>query len=52
MSLLSRLEHELVRPLVRWARPSRHASLAGIDISYRSELDGGGLSSGKSLFLF
>lgn len=47
MSFLDRVEHELVRPILRWARPSRRISFAGIDISYRSELDGGGTEFGQ-----
>ena len=42
MGLLKRVENDLVRPLVRWVRPSRRINLGGIDIRYRSELDGGG----------
>jgi hypothetical protein len=30
MGLLDRIEHELVRPALRWARPSRHVQFAGI----------------------
>jgi methylase of polypeptide subunit release factors len=52
MSLLSRLEHELVRPFFRWARPSRHVRFADIDISYRSELDGGGTEFGQQFIPF
>jgi hypothetical protein len=46
MLLLNRVEKELVRPALRWARPSRHVRFAGIDIRYRSELDGGGTDFG------
>ena len=52
MGLLNRVEHELVRPLLRWARPSRHVRFAGIDISYRSELDGGGTEFGQQFIPF
>ena len=52
MGLLSRVENELVRPILRWARPSRHISFAGIDISYRSELDGGGTDFGQQFIPF
>jgi hypothetical protein len=52
MSLLNRVENELVRPILRWARPSRHVRLAGIDISYRSELDGGGTEFGQEFIPF
>jgi predicted RNA methylase len=52
MGLLKRVENELVRPLARWARPSRHISFAGIDISYRSELDGGGTDFGQEFIPF
>ena len=52
MGLLHRVEHGFVRPVLRWARPSRHISLAGIDISYRSELDGGGTEFGQQFIPF
>jgi predicted RNA methylase len=52
MGLLNRIENELVRPVLRWARPSRHVSFAGIDISYRSELDGGGTDFGQQFIPF
>jgi predicted RNA methylase len=52
MGLLKRVENELVRPALRWARPSRHISFAGIDISYRSELDGGGTDFGQAFIPF
>jgi methylase of polypeptide subunit release factors len=52
MGLLKRVEHELVRPFLRWARPSRHVRFAGIDISYRSELDGGGTEFGQQFIPF
>jgi hypothetical protein len=52
MGFLGRAENELVRPILRWARPSRHINLAGIDISYRSELDGGGTKFGQQFIPF
>ena len=52
MDLLSRVEKELVRPILRWARPSRHISFSGIEISYRSELDGGGTEFGQQFIPF
>jgi hypothetical protein len=52
MGLLSRVENELVRPILRWARPSRHIRFAGIDISYRGELDGGGTDFGQQFIPF
>jgi hypothetical protein len=52
MGLLNRVENELVRPILRWARPSRHVRLAGIDISYRSELGGGGTEFGQEFIPF
>jgi hypothetical protein len=52
MGLLNRVEHKLVRPALRWVRPSRHVNFAGIDISYRSELDGGEPISAKNSFPF
>jgi methylase of polypeptide subunit release factors len=52
MGLVDRVEHELVRPILRWGRPSRHVHFAGIDISYRSELDGGGTDFGQQFIPF
>jgi predicted RNA methylase len=52
MGVLKRVENELVRPLARWARPSRRVNLGGIDIRYRSELDGGGRDFGQEFIPF
>lgn len=52
MGLLARVEHEVIRPLARWARPSRRVSFAGIGISYRAELDGGGAEFGQEFIPF
>lgn len=52
MGLLRRLENEFVRPALRWARPSRQVKLAGIDIHYRVELDGGGAEFGQDFIPF
>jgi hypothetical protein len=52
MNLLKRVENEVVRPLARWARPSRRVNLGGIDIRYRSELDGGGTDFGQEFIPF
>jgi hypothetical protein len=52
MGLLNRVEHEWVRPILRWARPSRHVRFGDIDISYRSELDGGGTEFGQQFIPF
>jgi methylase of polypeptide subunit release factors len=52
MGLLKRVENEIVRPLARWARPSRHVNFAGINISYRAELDGGGTDFGQVFIPF
>jgi methylase of polypeptide subunit release factors len=52
MDLLKRVEHELIRPVLRWARPSRHVRFAGIEIRYRSELDGGGTEFGQQFIPF
>jgi hypothetical protein len=52
MGLLNRVEKELVRPVLRWARPSRHVRFAGINIRYRRELDGGGTDFGQQFILF
>jgi 16S rRNA G966 N2-methylase RsmD len=46
-SLLKRIEHDYIRPILRIVRPSLHASFGGIDITYREELDGGGTTFGQ-----
>jgi methylase of polypeptide subunit release factors len=43
---------ETVRPALRWARPSARVNLAGIDIRYRKELDGGGADFGQDFISF
>jgi len=45
--LLKRIEHDYVRPVLRMFRPPLHASFAGIDITYREELEGGGVTFGQ-----
>jgi tRNA1(Val) A37 N6-methylase TrmN6 len=52
VGLLKRVENDLVRPLARWVRPSRRINLGGIDIRYRSELDGGGTDFGQDFIPF
>ena len=49
---LKRLENECLRPILRRLRPSRHVSYAGIEIKYRSELDGGGTEFGQDFLPF
>src|ERR1700733_11819479 len=49
---LKRLENEYIRPILRWLRPSRHVSYGGIQIKYRSELDGGGTEFGQDFLPF
>ena len=49
---LKRLENEYIRPILRWLRPSRRVSYAGIEIKYRSELDGGGSEFGQDFLPF
>ena len=51
-TFLNRIEHGLVRPVLRWLRPSRHASYGGIKIRYRRELDGGGTDFGQEFLPF
>jgi hypothetical protein len=46
-NLLKRIEHDYVRPVLRIFRPSLHASFAGINITYREELEGGGVTFGQ-----
>jgi methylase of polypeptide subunit release factors len=52
MNLLKRVENEVVRPLARWIRPSCRVNFGGIDIRYRSELDGGGTVFGQEFIPF
>jgi hypothetical protein len=49
---LKRIEHGYLRPVIRRLRPSRHVSYAGISISYRAELDGGGTEFGQDFISF
>jgi predicted RNA methylase len=49
---LKRLENEYIRPALRRLRPSRHVRYAGIGISYREELDGGGTEFGQDFISF
>jgi hypothetical protein len=49
---LYRVENKSVTPILRWARPSRHVRFARMDISYRSELDGGGTEIGQQFHRF
>jgi spermidine synthase len=49
---LKRLENDYVRPALRRLRPSRHVRYAGIGISYREELDGGGTEFGQDFISF
>lgn len=51
-TFLNRIEHDLVRPVLRRLRPSRHASYGGIKIRYRRELDGGGTDFGQDFLPF
>jgi predicted RNA methylase len=49
---LKRLENSYIRPALRRLRPSRHVRYAGIGISYREELDGGGTGFGQDFISF
>ena len=49
---LKRLENDYIRPALRRLRPSRHVRYAGIGISYREELDGGGTEFGQDFISF
>jgi predicted RNA methylase len=51
-SLLKRIEHGYIRPMLRKLRPSRHVRYADIAISYRAELDGGGTEFGQDFISF
>src|SRR3954469_15304682 len=46
---LNRLAHTYLRPIRRMLRPTRHVSFAGVLISCRPELDGGGTTFGQDL---
>jgi methylase of polypeptide subunit release factors len=52
MHLIRRLEHQVVRPALRWARPAKRAVLGGITIDYKAELDGGGIEFGQDFIPF
>lgn len=47
-----RIEDGYIRPVLRKLRPSRHVRYAGIGISYRAELDGGGTGFGQDFISF
>jgi predicted RNA methylase len=49
---LKRIENGYIRPALRRLRPVRHVSYAGIGISYRAELDGGGTEFGQDFISF
>jgi predicted RNA methylase len=49
---LKRIENGYIRPALRRLRPSRHVRYAGIGISYRAELDGGGTEFGQDFISF
>ncbi|WP_265440891.1 methyltransferase [Bradyrhizobium sp. SEMIA] len=52
MSIVKRLEKEVVRPVLRWARPAKRVVLGGIAIDYKAELDGGGIEFGQEFIPF
>ena len=47
MSLFKTIEHQHVKPLLRRLRPYREATYAGVRVSYKSHLDGGGSTFGQ-----
>jgi len=49
---LKRIENGYIRPVLRRLRPSCHVRYAGIGISYREELDGGGTGFGQDFISF
>ena len=49
---LKRVENHYIRPALRRLRPSRHVRYAGIGITYRAELDGGGTEFGQDFISF
>jgi predicted RNA methylase len=52
MSVLKRIENEVIRPTLRWLRPPVHANFGGIEIVYKKELDGGGTDFGQDFIPF
>jgi hypothetical protein len=49
---LKQFANTYLRPIRRSLRPTRHASVGGINISYRPELDGGGTGFGQDFLPF
>jgi hypothetical protein len=49
---LKQFANTYLRPIRRSLRPTRHARVGGINISYRPELDGGGTSFGQDFLPF
>ena len=47
MSLLRTIEHQHVKPFLRRMRPYREATYAGLRVSYKTHLDGGGSTFGQ-----
>lgn len=47
MSLFRTIEHQHVKPLLRRLRPYREAAYAGVRVSYKPHLDGGGSTFGQ-----
>ena len=47
MNFLKTIEHQHVKPLLRRMRPYREATYAGVRVSYKPHLDGGGSTFGQ-----
>ena len=47
MSFLKTIEHQHVKPLLRRMRPYREVAYAGVRVSYKRHLDGGGSTFGQ-----
>ena len=47
MSLLKTIEHRHLKPLLRRMRPHRETAYAGVRVSYKPHLDGGGSTFGQ-----
>ena len=47
MSFLKTIEHQHVKPLLRRMRPYSEAAYAGVRVSYKRHLDGGGSTFGQ-----
>ncbi len=52
MNPLEKVEHEVIRPILRWLRPPVRATFGGVEVIYKKELDGGGTDFGQDFIPF